>query len=818
MRVFILVLFACSLALVDGQAQEPLRFPNVGANRIRVEAHLLPAVSTGPLDPTWSPGGEWLAFSMRGDIWRVPVGGGEAVALTAGPAYHFEPAWSPDGQFVALTMDVDGNLDIGLVRADGGEVRRLTTDPHVDIEPTWRPDGAGLYFVSARGGSFDILFYDLETDAISPVIEGPGHQVQPAPSPDGSRLAYISPVRGRLGTGGIWVRSLPAGEPELVHYEETSYRTKPAWSPDGSQLLFVSDESGTNDVATVPAAGGSKARLTESAQDTYAPVMSPDGSTIAFVANGAGPMQLYVMPAGGAREEGWQRVALTSRRPRSPTGRVRVRVLGPDRSVMPARVYLQASDGRAYAPDGGFHRVISSTETHYFHTEGTFEVEVPVGTVAIEAMRGFEYVPASTTVEVAAGRTQDVSLTLERLVDATARGWYSGETHAHDLHQGRYGLTHETFFLQLTAEDLRVTNALIHMDGTRIMGRWEDLTGEPHPLSTSDHILQYAQEFRGSLGHVGLLGVDEFIMPLIGGTTGTAFAADVLNFTYLDAARAQGGIGGFMHPFSRPVAQPADGAVSEIALDVALGKGEFYDVLCIWYDEIGNAEMYYRLLNTGVRLAGTAGSDNFADVWRDPPPGTTRTYAYVNGPVTVPLWLDAIKAGRTFGTSGPLVFMTVDGKFPGDEITLADDERTTFEVDIDVASITPLERVEIVVNGDVVETIDVVGRERSFHVSSSVTVERSGWIAARVIGPSSRYVTDTYAFAHTSPVYVVRHGERYVSTADAAFLAEMVEEMWRRVERRDRWTTPGAKEAYRQAVEEAVRVYRNKARSTGTSN
>ena len=96
---------------------------------------MLPSLSTTPLDPAWSPDGKWLAFSMRGDIWKVPAEGGEAVALTKGPAYHYEPAWSPDGSRIALTMDVDGNLDIGVVGANGGDVERLTTDCRVDVEP-----------------------------------------------------------------------------------------------------------------------------------------------------------------------------------------------------------------------------------------------------------------------------------------------------------------------------------------------------------------------------------------------------------------------------------------------------------------------------------------------------------------------------------------------------------------------------------------------------------------------------------------------------------------------------------------------------------
>src|SRR6185503_5945111 len=125
--------------------------------------------------------------------------------------------------------------------------------------------------------------------------------------------------------------------------------------------------------------------------------------------------------------------------------------------------------------------------------------------------------PRSVTVEVPAGGIQNTTIRLERLIDLPARGWYSGDTHVHDLHQGEFGLSHETFYHQLIAEDLHVTNALIHMDGTRLMGRWGDLTGKPHPLSTSQHILQYGEEFRGSLGHISMIGISKYILPFNGG-------------------------------------------------------------------------------------------------------------------------------------------------------------------------------------------------------------------------------------------------------------------------------------------------------------
>ena len=53
------------------------------------------------MDPTWSPDGSWLAFTLFGSIWRVPAGGGTAEQLTSSAGYHGHPAWSPDGTKIA---------------------------------------------------------------------------------------------------------------------------------------------------------------------------------------------------------------------------------------------------------------------------------------------------------------------------------------------------------------------------------------------------------------------------------------------------------------------------------------------------------------------------------------------------------------------------------------------------------------------------------------------------------------------------------------------------------------------------------------------
>ena len=784
---------------------------SLACSQTRVDFHLLPAVSTGPLDPAWSPDGRYLAYAARGDIWIVPADGGEAVALTEGPAYHSEPAFSPDGGHIAFTMDIDGNLELGIVAVAGGEVRQLTDNPELDFAPDWSGDGKSLLFASRRNGSLDILRLEIDSGQITKVIAGPGNEYQPKVSPDGQSLAFVAPVANRTGSGGIWTMPLPAGEATLVHYEESSYRLKPHWSADGKTLTYVSDAAGSTDLAIVPAAGGNRVRLTEEPTGEFDPAVSPNGTRIAFVSNHDGPTALYTLASGGGPKRNWVPVHIDNEVPKRPTGVIRGRVLDHKGKPMPARIMLEASDGRSYTQASGFHRMVPATRTHYQHTDGEFEIEVPAGTVSIEAMRGFEYLPIGVEAEVVASATTEVDLQLERIDDPRARGWVSGDMHVHDLHEGRFGISHEDFFAQLVADDLGVANALVHMDGSKIMGRWNDLTGEPSPLSNETTILRYSQEFRGAFGHIGLIGIDKFIMPMIGGAPNTPFAPDVLGVSHINAARMQGGIAGFVHPYNTPVESFSDVATAAIPVIAALGKGDFYDVVSIASLERDSALVYYYLLNAGIRIAATGGTDNFSDVWYDPSGGTARTYAYLQSgvPPTFDRWLSAVRQGRTFASNGPLLFLSVDGKRPGDEIQLATDEPGPLKVKLDVVSIAPLDEVEILLNGAVIEKWASLGNARTWSFETSVDAPAGGWIAARAAGPSSRYVGDAHAFAQSTPVYVVRDGKTFTSAEAATFLLRSVDELWRRLVERNSWFNDTQKSVYQNYIDRARAYYRN---------
>ena len=83
-------------------------------------------------NPRWiryqaiSPDGRQIAFTYKGDLYRVPVTGGEARQLTFHTSHDFMPVWSNDGSRIAFASDRYGNFDVYIMDALGGQAERLT--------------------------------------------------------------------------------------------------------------------------------------------------------------------------------------------------------------------------------------------------------------------------------------------------------------------------------------------------------------------------------------------------------------------------------------------------------------------------------------------------------------------------------------------------------------------------------------------------------------------------------------------------------------------------------------------------------------------
>ncbi len=829
-----------ALVLIPGAtaAQEPYEYPDPfpggypslagagNAGRMYMESYFPPPVTASPTYPAWSPDGESLAFAYQGRIWIVPVEGGTAHQLTSGPGYHSQPSWSPDGRQVAYAADVDRNFDIFAVDVETRASRRLTEHPFLDLRPRWSPDGSRILFTTERDGTFDLWVYDLERQAAEPVIADPDvNDMAGDWIGESGDIVFVS-RRGEaaLGSGSLWRWRAATGQSELLIRIETNYQAAPVVASHGGTVAYITDASGNNDLYVVPSErserGIQPVRLTHSRTDEYFPSWSPDGEWLAYARNGGTENQprtidsgmgfaLYTVGRGGGEP---QRVPIEDYAWSSPAGRLSVRVRGPDGDPLPSRVYLQGADGRAHFPRGSYPRVVSVTEDYYFHTDGSFTATLPAGEARLEVWRGFEYEPAIETIDVRAGEWSTVEVELSRWIDMAEQGWYSGDNHIHPNYGGHYFITPADLGNKAQSEDLNVANGMIaNYWGNSRVEDLEHFLGHPHPHSGPGTIVYYNEEYRPSyFAHLSLLNLVELVTPFYIGSIGTAFASLYPdNATVLRHVHEQGGIGGYVHPFGLRHRDPdAAGASSarELPVDAVLGLADFVDVACIWSDELGTAEVWYRLLNTGSRIPATAGTDVMSDIWRHPAVGTTRSYVYTGeAELDYDSWADAMAAGRAFVTSGPILTLDVSGKGMGEELELAGGEVVT--VGATARSLFEMHALEIIRNGEVVHTVQATGDGKSLQAELEVTVEESGWIAARVLGPPQHGAMDSYLFAHTNPVFLIADGEPIRSREDAAFFVRWIDQVLGELRAMDRWDDPAHKEEVLSTFEEGRRLY-----------
>jgi hypothetical protein len=219
---------------------------------------------------------------------------------------------------------------------------------------------------------------------------------------------------------------------------------------------------------------------------------------------------------------------------------------------------------------------------------------------------------------------------------------------------------------------------------------------------------------------------------------------------------------------------------------------------------------YYRFLNCGFKLAATGGS---AMGVMAVPLGYGRTYARLDGPLTEANYLDAIRAGRTFATNGPVLILTADDRDSGAEIKYSINNNDPIRIEARLRSIQQIDSLELIYNGKVIKSVNLEDAPPSPILEESAALGlkplRSGWIVARAIFTSP---DGHLRQAHTSPVYITVDGKPTVSKTDAEYMIRWIDRLLEVSGRPGRYKSDDERTQTQAIFKEARLIYDNIAR------
>ena len=384
------------------------------------------------------------------------------------------------------------------------------------------------------------------------------------------------------------------------------------------------------------------------------------------------------------------------------------------------------------------------------YVNGEFTTELPAGELYVEISKGFEYAPIRRKVTIRPGQ-EVLELTVDHNLNWRRRGFVTADTHVHFI-------SPHTAALEAQGEGVNVVNLLASQWG-RLFTNVGDIRGRANVIE-DDTIVYVGTENRNHmLGHISMLGTKGLpVYPMCCGGPSEAFLGDPDFMSLAEWALENRRRGGLVVRPHFPFCGNTEDPVSVIA--------GLVDALEIQYPQDGYPiQEWYRYLNCGYRVALASGTDKMGAYCVL---GWTRTYAQMdpNKPLDYDDWAAAVRGGRTFASSGPLIDFTVEGQPVGSTISLPEGGGTV-EVHAFAQSVWPMGKIEIVQNGRVVasEGIGGEGKMPSPHagetpashtyrleVTAKVRVERTGWLAARCKGPDKHPAEPTAA--HTSPIYL----------------------------------------------------------------
>lgn len=438
---------------------------------------------------------------------------------------------------------------------------------------------------------------------------------------------------------------------------------------------------------------------------------------------------------------------------------------------IPCRLYLKDAGGKAVRAPG--------LPFWHDHFAGNVDLALEPGAYTFEVDRGPEYRVATGSFAIREAATETLHVRLDRITNLSAQGWWSGDLHVHRAP--------EDIALLMRSEDLHMAPVITWWNGRN--------TWAQHPVPAESRSTFDGNRFADILAgederEGGALLFFHLKKPLHLAGSQREYPPPM---RFVEQARKQAGAWiDLEKPFwwDTPV-WLAFGAVDSVEIAnnhmqrSGMYPGEAWGrprdagrLLPPRGNGFYTQEIYYQILNCGLRIPPSAGS---ASGVLPNPVGYNRVYVQAGRQLSFDGWWEALRAGRSFVTNGPLLLVQANDHSPGHVFQSSSGRPMHVDLTARLISRDPVASLEIVRDGQVVSTVPA-SRVATNGSLVSLEFDASGWFLVRAIAD----VPLTFRFASTAPFYVeVGASKRRVSRSSARFFLDWVRERAGRIKLAD---------------------------------
>ena len=394
------------------------------------------------------------------------------------------------------------------------------------------------------------------------------------------------------------------------------------------------------------------------------------------------------------------------------------------------------------------------------------EILLPRQPLKLEAFGGVETELASVSMDLSGRDQEALTIPLRSFSQMSQQGWYSGNTHLHlsNLNKDQA----ERYLREIPRADHLDVLFISYLerafvDKDYITNRYP--VGDLKEFWSTGVLVNNGEEHRHNFGdqgegfgHVMLLNIKKLVQPVsIGpgithrGTDGTPLQPGI------EEAHRQGGVAIWCHN---------NWGMEDVPNFVA-GKLDAQNI----FDGGSHGsyeDSFYHYLNAGIRVPFSTGTDWFMY-------DLARVYTKVEGSLGIKAWLDALVAGRSFISNGPLFELTAEGQEVGETVNL----QSAREVKVNGKAIgrANFEKLQLIKNGKVIAEIGPQSREGHFEarLDRSVEIDEPSWLALR-ISTQANNEFGRQLFGHTSPIYITMGGKSIRMKDEVDYLMKQMED------------------------------------------